>query len=46
MKEFFEIMEKDFLKEDFTAKEWLVYGVVAPIGLLLMCGLAEWFNNL
>jgi len=40
MKEFFEIMEKDIMSENFTKKEYVVYGIVAPLVLVLLCGLA------
>lgn len=40
MKEFFEIMGKDILSENFTRKELVVYGIVAPLALVLVCGLA------
>ena len=40
MKEFWEIMEKDIMKENFTKKEYLVYGIVTPLVLMLVCGLA------
>lgn len=31
MKEFFETMEKDYLKENFTKKQAIIYGVFAPL---------------
>lgn len=31
MKKFFKIMAKDYLKENFTAEEWLIYGVLYPL---------------
>jgi hypothetical protein len=40
MQEFLEIMGKDILSENFTKKEYLVYGIVAPVVLVLVCGLA------
>ena len=40
MKKFFEIMGKDILSENFTKKEYVVYGIVAPLVLVLLCGLA------
>ena len=40
MKEFFEIMGKDILSENFTRREYVVYGIVAPLVLVLVCGLA------
>ena len=40
MKEFVKIMEKDIMSEKFTKKEYVVYGIVAPLVLVLVCGLA------
>ena len=40
MKEFLEIMGKDIMSENFTRKEYVVYGIVAPLVLVLMCVLA------
>lgn len=40
MKEFFEIMRKDIMSENFTRKEYVVYGIIAPLMLVLVCGLA------
>jgi hypothetical protein len=40
MKEFLKIMEKDIMSENFTKKEYVVYGVIAPLVLVLLCGLA------
>jgi hypothetical protein len=33
-------MEKDILSENFTKKEYVVYGIVAPLVLVLVGGLA------
>ena len=40
MKEFLEIMGKDIMSENFTRREYVVYGIIAPLVLLLVCGLA------
>jgi hypothetical protein len=40
MKEFLEIMGKDIMSENFTRREYVVYGIVAPVVLVLLCGLA------
>ena len=40
MKKFFEIMGKDILSENFTKREYVVYGIVAPLVLVLVCVLA------
>ena len=39
MKEFLEIMGKDILSENFTKKEYVMYGIIAPLVLVLLCGL-------
>jgi hypothetical protein len=41
MKEFLEIMGKDILSENFTRKEYVVYAIVAPLVLVLVCGLVS-----
>lgn len=41
MKELYDIMMKDFKQENFTLKEWIIYGVCAPLVLILLCGFAE-----
>ena len=46
MKELFEIMMKDILSENFTKREYVVYGIVAPLALIAVCVLAEFINSL
>jgi hypothetical protein len=41
MKKFMEIMGKDILSENFTRREYVVYGIVAPLVLVLVCVLAD-----
>ena len=43
MKEFLEIMGKDIMSENFTRMEYVVYGIVAPVLLVLVCWLAGSF---
>lgn len=43
MKEFLEIMGKDIMSEKFTKKEYVVYGIVVPVVLVLVCGLVGSF---
>lgn len=41
MKQFFLIMEKDLMKENFSRKEMIIYGVIAPavlVGLMTIFG--------
>ena len=40
MKDFLRIMGKDILSENFTRREYVVYGIIAPLVLVLVCGLA------
>ena len=40
MKEFMEIMGKDITSDNFTSREYVVFGIVAPLVLVLVCGLA------
>lgn len=41
MKEFFEIMAKDILKENVSRRELVVYGVIAPVALVAFLGLVS-----
>ena len=41
MKKFMEIMGNDILSENFTHREYVVYGIVAPLVLVLVCVLAD-----
>lgn len=45
MKEFFEIMGKDILSENFTRKEYIVYGILVPIVLVAIMALAGWLET-
>ena len=40
MKAFFEIMMQDYKAEGFSLSEWVIFGIVAPLVLVLICGLA------
>ena len=42
MKDFWQVFEKDIKSENFTRKEIVIYGIVAPVVLILACGLADW----
>ena len=39
MKAFFEIMMADYRSEGFSRADWVKYGIIAPIVLILICGL-------
>lgn len=40
MKEFFEIMGKDIYDEHFTKREYVIYGILTPIVLIVIMALA------
>ena len=40
MKDFFEIMEKDFMDENFSEEEVILYGIIAPLVLVVVIALA------
>lgn len=46
MKEFFEIMGKDIMKENFTRKEYVVYGFIAPLVLFAIMAIAGWLETI
>lgn len=46
MKEFFEIMGKDIMDENFTAREYVIYGILTPIVLIGIMALAGWLETL
>ena len=46
MKEFFEIMGKDIMDENFTTREYVIYGILTPIVLVGIMALAGWSETL
>lgn len=46
MEEFFKIMEKDIMREKFTRKEYIIYGVVYPLALVAVMFIAGWIEKL
>lgn len=46
MKEFFDIMMKDIQKENFTRKEYILYGIITPLALIALMILGGWIDNL
>ena len=41
MKAFFEIMMADYRSEGFSRAEWVKFGIIAPIVLVLLCALCH-----
>ena len=39
MKEFIEIMRRDYEAEGFSRNEWIIYGIIAPLVMVIICGL-------
>ena len=46
MKEFFEIMGKDIMDEHFSAREYVIYGILTPIVLIGIMAFAGWLETL
>lgn len=46
MREFLDTMMKDIQKENFTKREVIVYGVIAPIMLVAVMAFAGWIDSL
>jgi hypothetical protein len=45
MKEFLKMMKKDYLTEGFSRKEWVIYGIIAPVVLVIGCVIAEGISS-
>ena len=46
MKEFFELMGKDIMDEHFSAREYVIYGILTPIVLIGIMALAGWLETM
>lgn len=46
MKEFLKIMGKDIMKEKFTTKEYIIYGTIYPLALIIIMCIAGWLETL
>jgi len=49
MKQFWQIMKKDFLSEKFTTKELAIYGILVPVvlfGLMCLAGMMDQMSGL
>lgn len=45
MKDFFKIMAGDILSENFTKKDYVVYGIIAPLALVAIMLFAGWIES-
>ena len=46
MKEFLRIMGKDIMDENFTRKEYVIYGILTPLVLVGIMALAGWLETM
>ena len=46
LKEIINVFSKDIASENFTKKEFVTYGIIAPLALIAACVLAELLNTL
>ena len=46
MKEFLDFMMKDFQEENFTRKEYIVYGIITPLALIALMVVGGWRETL
>ena len=37
---------KDFFEKDFGKYEWILYGVIYPLAIIIVCGIAGWLESL
>lgn len=45
MKDFLKIMAGDILSENFTMREYVVYGIIAPLALVAVMLFAGWIES-
>lgn len=45
MKDFLKIMAGDILSENFTQKEYVVYGIIAPLAIVAVMLFAGWIES-
>ena len=46
MKELIEILMKDIKEENFTKREYIVYGILTPLVLVGIMALAGWLETM
>ena len=46
MKELIEIMLKDIKDEDFSKREYIVYGILTPLVLVALMAVAGWMETM
>ena len=46
MKEFINAMMKDIHQENFTKREYIIYGILVPLTLMAIMAIAGWLESL
>ena len=46
MEAFVKDIIKDYHEENYTLREWVKYGIVYPIGFILIVGFAGWLDSI
>ena len=46
MKNFIDDITKDYVHENFSAKEWIIGAIVGPLILFIIMGFAGWLETL
>ena len=46
MKELIEILTKDIKDENFTKREYIVYGILTPLVLVALMAVAGWLETM
>ena len=41
-----QMMEKDYKNENFTMKEIIVFGVIAPVVIIAIIGIIGWLDSI
>lgn len=44
MKQLINLILEDFKEEGFTRRDYIIYGVLAPIALIALCIFTEWLE--
>lgn len=46
MKKLIDVIGKDYLKEDFSVSECVAFGIVVPVVLIALMGVAGWMDSM
>ena len=45
MKEFLKLMETDYMSEGLSKREWVIYGIIAPVVRVIGCVIADGISS-